>query len=321
MPCFSIKWVSSPTHSNLRLSPCLQTFWTDHRTLDLSRILKKLLINMPQTGSFNNQEQGAATDPQHAQKDVKLTPPIPTVAWGLSAVDMGKETNQRVTSYVDNLQPGGFKIHVDTWGDAKFYYGSTNWFYPGDCDYQTGSFSTEEDHPYTKDQQKTTKKVQFSRPYAATPNVVVWLTAYDIKAGTNIRVKTNADNITGNGFDLHVDTWDDTRLYSAKASWIAYPADKKGVASGNYSTSDIGGRTSKDLSNSKQTNFASGAFDDAPTVVTGINRLDFDKSNNTRIKLSADGISKTGFTWHIDSWSDSVFYSGSAAYIAFATPK
>ena len=90
-----------------------------------------------------------------------------------------------------------------------------------------GSFGTDEDHPYTKDPQQTTKKVQFSRPYAATPKVVVWLTGYDIKNGTTIRINTAADNITSNGFDLHIDTWSDIRLYYASASWIAYPADKR----------------------------------------------------------------------------------------------
>lgn len=39
------------------------------------------------------------------------------------------------------------------------------------------------------------------------------------------------------------------------------------------------------------------------------------------MKLLEDGITNTGFTWHINSWADSVFYSGSAAYIAFETPK
>ncbi|KAL9121332.1 MAG: hypothetical protein Q9187_002109 [Circinaria calcarea] len=273
-------------------------------------------------GSFSTEEQRKWDDPKPtAQKDFQLTPPIPAIAWGLSIIDMKKGTNQRVHIYADNLKPDGFQIHVDTWGDTTLYRAATNWFYPGDCDYQVGAFSTLEDHSIDENKQQTTKKVKFSRPYPAPPNVVVWLTAFDIEKGNNIRIRTYADNVTADGFDLHTDTWSNTRLFSAKSCWIAYPTGKQGVTSGTYSTLDVRGTNPNQMENSKKIDFTSGGFKDAPTVVTGITALDFDKSNNVRMKLSEDAITNTGFTWHINSWSDSVFYSGRAAYIAFETPK
>lgn len=230
---------------------------------------------MPQTGSFSTEEQRKWDNPQPtAQKDFQLTPPIPTIAWGLSIIDMKKDTNQRVSTYPDNLKPDGFQIHVDTWNDTTLYRGATNWFYPGDCDFQTGSFSTLEDHPFDKNQQVTIKNVKFSRPYPAPPNVVVWLTAYDIEKGANIRINTLTKNVTADGFDLEINTWNNTRLFSAKSSWIAYPAGKQGVTSGTYSTLDVRGTTPNTLENSKKIDFTSGGFKDAPTVVTGMTSLD-----------------------------------------------
>ena len=278
---------------------------------------------MPQNGSFSTEEQHGWDQPAlECKKDVTVQPNTPNVTWGINLVDMDKGTNQRVNTFVDNLKPAGFQAHINTWGDTKFYRGGIDWFVPDDCDFQTGSFDTQEDHPYQDNKPKTTKKVVFRRPFAAPPKVVVWLRAWDIEKTANFRVTTYVDSITATDFALHIDTWGDSRLFSAAANWIAYPADKIGVSSGAYSTSDVRSPNDKTLTNSKAITFdASAKFEAPPVVMTGITAIDFDRTMNVRIKLTEDGISKTGFTWHIDSWGNSIFYAGNAMYLAYAAPK
>jgi len=50
---------------------------------------------------------------------------------------------------------------------------------------------------------------------------MVGLQFLDIPHGPNHRLKTTAENITEEGFDLLFDTWSDTRVYGCGASWIA----------------------------------------------------------------------------------------------------
>src|SRR5438876_5267137 len=50
------------------------------------------------------------------------------------------------------------------------------------------------------------------------------------------RVRAHATDITSTGFSLHIDAFDESMLFSGGASWIAYPAEKVGVSSGNCRT-------------------------------------------------------------------------------------
>jgi hypothetical protein len=54
-----------------------------------------------------------------------------------------------------------------------------------------------------------------------------------------------------------------------------------------------------------------------PKVFMALNALDVEKKANLRVRVSATDITKTGMTWHLDSWFDTVLYMEGAAYIAF----
>ena len=98
--------------------------------------------------------------------------------------------------------------------------------------------------------------------------------------------------------------WSDTTLHSAAASWIAYPADKPGVSSGNFSTSDVHSPTKPQLTNNKTISFPDAKkFKAVPQVFAAINAIDMDRKANFRVKVLGDDITDSGFTWHIDSVS------------------
>ena len=58
--------------------------------------------------------QKNSLDPTKAQKNVGLTFPVPTIAQGLNALDIGEGTNQRIRSYVDGFKPADFQVYVET---------------------------------------------------------------------------------------------------------------------------------------------------------------------------------------------------------------
>jgi len=126
------------------------------------------------------------------------------------------------------------------------------------------------------------------------------------------RVNSYASNITTTGFDIHIDTWADTRLYSGTAYWIAYPADKAHITSGTVAT----GPNPKSLANSGTVTFPNGVFDTPPRVLMAVNEMDFGTGKGLRFRMYTDSVTKSGMTWHIDSWADSVVNSVGASWIA-----
>lgn len=153
--------------------------------------------------------------------------------------------------------------------------------------------------------------------YSEPPNVMVWLSALDIDKSRNYRVRALARNVTATGFDLDIESWLDTILYSATASWVAYPKNSDGAVSGRVSTLDVRSWFPAVPENSKEVAFPAKFFDKVPKLFVGISEIDMDSSANLRVKTYADSVTKDGFVWHGDTWLDSQLYAVSADWIAF----
>jgi hypothetical protein len=153
--------------------------------------------------------------------------------------------------------------------------------------------------------------------YTDTPNILVWLSAIDLDKGHNWRVKAYATNVTSSGFDLNIDTWADTIMFSATASWVAYPKGREGVANGRVSSSELRDWYPPSAQDSKKVKFPAKVFDREPKVFLAISELDLDSSNNLRVKVSADKIDASGFVWRAESWGDSSMFNVGVDWIAF----
>lgn len=150
------------------------------------------------------------------------------------------------------------------------------------------------------------------------PQVLTWLTGLDLGKEANWRIRCYARAISDKGFELVIETWGDTICHSASASWVAYPADLEGVQSGNVSSLDVRSGLAPVAKTKGKVMFAGeGAFDKLPKVFIGMSALDMDSAKNMRVKIFADKISSDGFTWHGESWDDSLLYSVGADWIAF----
>lgn len=68
------------------------------------------------------------------------------------------------------------------------------------------------------------EQIKFSKPFAAVPKVSVALNLTDSDKGWNTRLKVYATDIDTEGFTLHADVWNDTRMYGCGVSWLAIGA-------------------------------------------------------------------------------------------------
>lgn len=233
-------------------------------------------------------------------------------------MDLDKDRTIRVKTYASDVQTDRFNIHINTWQDSVLYTAACTWLEveATDPDFQFGEFNTLDDHHWTKPQTLTTRLINFPRRYPVPPKVVVWLTAFDMKHDKNWRVKTFATNITATSFTIHIDTWADTVLYSAVASWIAYPADKPNIFSGSFNTMDVRRWDSPQLQNSAYVQFGRNVFSKPPRTMLAINWIDISQEQNLRLEVKSSAVTVDGMCWHLNSWADTILYSAGGSYIA-----
>ncbi|KAF9808969.1 hypothetical protein IEO21_07658 [Rhodonia placenta] len=275
---------------------------------------------MSTTGAFNTGEVRPWNKPQLlTSRDIAFDKPFvaaPQLPIGLNWLDIDANADIRVKAYATNITKESFTAHIDSWSDTTFYSGGANWpiITPAHLEYQCGQFSTEEDHPWDKPQTTTQRRISFSRPFVTPPKVICFFNQVDIDKNHNWRAKTYVSDVDATGFTIHIDTWFDTILYSATAGWVAYPEDREYVFSGTANTMDVRPWEKPQLENSAQVKVP---FDfwKVPKVFMAINQFDIECGHNLRLKVHADNVTANGFTWHIDSWNDTVQYSAGFSYL------
>lgn len=230
-------------------------------------------------------------------------------------LDIDRAREVRVDSYVSDINENRFRVHIDTCAGVHLHGAACTWLEVGanDLDLQFGGFSTLDDHSRIRPQTLTSRQIDFPRRYSAPPKVVVWLTAFDISREKNWRVKTYATDITATSFRIHIDSWSDTVLYAAAATWVAHPEDKAGIFSGSFNTMDI--TSSPQINHSAYAKFGDNVFSTPPRA---INWIDIDCRKNLRLEVKTSSITAVGMTWHMNSWADTVLYGAGGSYIALA---
>ncbi|EJD33907.1 hypothetical protein AURDEDRAFT_177027 [Auricularia subglabra TFB-10046 SS5] len=275
-------------------------------------------------GTFDTQEVRPWDVPGQQAAKLVTFPVVyaapPSVAVGLTGLDVSNGANIRVSASATNITRTSAYMRLDTWADTRLYSAASVWFTisPDNLYYQTGQFATTDDHPWYEPRQNTSRRITFARPYAAPPRVVVWLNFIDMDHSRNWRVSATATAVTATGFTLNLDTWADSILYTAGATWVAYPSELTGIWSGVYSTGDVRSWNPPQLVTNGTVVFPAGTFQRDPTVLSALNYLDVGYTANLRMRANVDPVSHTGMTWHFDSWADSVIYSAGASYIAFS---
>jgi hypothetical protein len=245
-------------------------------------------------------------------------PEPPTIAVGLTELNIGKDFNVRIKAYADRVTQSGFVIHADSWANTILYSAGAAWFEVAstDTEFQVGNFNTLELHPWNEAKPQNTQRVVFERSFKEPPKVVVWLQGFDMDKDKNWKIAVHASNISNEGFDIHIDTWGgDSTLYSGSASWIAYPADKKRIVSGVADTSMFQDLSSQGECKGGRVSFPKGTFDRKHRVYLAIKSFNFISKHDMRLKALAENVSKDGFDWKVETWGDSVLNGAGVSYV------
>ncbi|KAH7152733.1 hypothetical protein EDB81DRAFT_931076 [Dactylonectria macrodidyma] len=181
-------------------------------------------------------------------------------------------------------------------------------------------FNTLQVRPADQPVEKASSYQQFSKTYENPPSLAVGLNWLDVSKDANIRVTAFADNITKSSAVIHLDAWAGTILHSAGCTWFRKATDDGEFQIGSFNTLEDHSWKNPQQKTSREIKFAR-PYTSPPEVVVWLNSLDMDKSRNWRLKATATDITTTGFTIHLDTWSDSVLYSAGAAWIAYPANK
>lgn len=277
----------------------------------------------PVIGTFDTHEVRPWNQPRAGtSRTVYFTSPYhtsPGLPVGLNMLDMANAEMIRVKALTNNIQNDSFKVSVDAWSaTTKLYSGGCTWLEveKDDPDFQFGTFNTLDNYHWDNPQKLHTRLVTFPRAYSSPPRVVVWFTILEMTKEFDWRVKTYETNVTATGFTLHIDSWGDSVLRFATATWVAYTSNKPSISSGKFSTLDARPANAPQSYNNGYVKFDSNVFATPPRVLVALNSLEMSCKFNLRISTKVSDVSAAGMTWHINSWGNSVLYSAGASYIA-----
>ncbi|KZP17058.1 hypothetical protein FIBSPDRAFT_865389 [Athelia psychrophila] len=187
---------------------------------------------------------------------------------------------------------------------------------PSTTIFAVGKFDVTEVRAWQNPTTKTHKSITFSKPFVVPPGLPIGLNTLNIDAGANIRVTSSASDITKTGFVVHVDCWLETKLYSAGVSWLEVGPGDLECQHGQFGTTDVHPRNMPQAQTSRRINFAR-PYVTPPKVISFLTSLDMARDRNWRITTKVTGIDKKGFTIHIDTWLNTILYSGRVGWIAY----
>ena len=86
----------------------------------------------------------------------------------------------------------------------------------------SGSINTMDVRSWSNPKPNNSASVKFAEgAFQKPPTVLVALNMLDMAGNADLRISADVSNITRDGFEWHLDTWEDSTLYAAGASWIA----------------------------------------------------------------------------------------------------
>lgn len=152
----------------------------------------------------------------------RYTSPPKVVVW-FDELDIEKSANCRVKTYADSISADGFTIHIESWADSVTHSAAACWLaYPADrTDMCSGTYTTQDVRPPSDPRPQTEGNVSFPITFSKPPRLFLALNLIDVDHNYNMRIHLSATNVTNTGMKWHNDSWADTRLHEAGASYIA----------------------------------------------------------------------------------------------------
>ncbi|KAK5125358.1 hypothetical protein LTR85_000467 [Meristemomyces frigidus] len=206
----------------------------------------------------------------------------------------------------------------------------------------TGHFSTNEVRDSEEPCLSTSRLIAFPKNhYKQPPNLAAGFSSLDVSCEGPVRANLVADSITASSFRIAVETWGDSALFEASATWVEHKATAKETIFGQFDTQTdeppVAASTAPRARVTKkhlvQTDpvprkygkpfFFPRPFSEPPEVVCWLNRLDLTSSpeHNYKVRAFADGVTTEGFTGHLNTWDDGELHGAAMCWIAFPKRK
>jgi hypothetical protein len=152
-----------------------------------------------------------------------ITPPKVVVFF--NSIDLDKNRVWRLKTTATDIYSGGFTLNIETWSDTIFYAARVGWIaYPEDHEHIfSTSINTMNVRPWYQTWATQSGKIGFNAvEFWKNPSVFVALNYLDIDCRAYLRFKIYVDDISTTGLVWHIDSWDNTILYSTGATIIAF---------------------------------------------------------------------------------------------------
>ncbi|KAG8871490.1 hypothetical protein FRB97_008619 [Tulasnella sp. 331] len=141
----------------------------------------------------------------------------------LKELGIDKNHNRRVKTYASNITKTGFTLHIDTGGDTTLYTGTATWLArPANrTNIASVTYNMTDVRAWDAPQVTNAGNPAFGKTFQKTPLVLTAFNWLDIDNNANLRIRALKSDITTSGFTWNLDSWGDTTLYSAGASYLA----------------------------------------------------------------------------------------------------
>jgi hypothetical protein len=142
--------------------------------------------------------------------------------------------------------------------------------------------------------------VKFAKSYVTTPQVVCWLTGFDMIHGHRQQVEVQATRVDATGFTMVIQsTVEDVELVGASATWISIPYHAPGVFVGTIRAQPRYASTDKlDFGDRFQ-------MGSVPQVAFGLHMLNHEAHSSLRIDVVQNYVKLKGLSHTISTWGSS----------------
>lgn len=199
-----------------------------------------------------------------------------------------------------------------------------NWIEIGsEQGFQHGRVDTRCYNCYPWNETRSTKEIHvtFKSPYPAIPHVAVWFSDFTHEENNGerfeVKVHARATNVTTTGFVINVLEPKTEYFLEPIITWLAYPATRKDVFKGTFSTTKVGQKMFSSERGYQE--FHDYGFTSPPRIFMGFDSLDIDAPNNSGLEVETvvSDVTEKGLSWCISASSNSM-HSASVTYLAFA---
>ena len=184
-----------------------------------------------QFGRFDTREGNTPGKPQTTTSITfdRPYPDIPKVITWLEggSVQVGTSQQCRLFTCALDVTANGFTLQVDSWDDTQLLSGVAGWvaFSANRKDIRAGTFRIDDIRKWNEPRQQNSSYVPFGgKGFPKAPKVFTALFALDLDNATKRRLRLNLSvtDVSLNGMNWHLDTWEDSIVYTAGGVYIAY---------------------------------------------------------------------------------------------------